>query len=68
MSTPAITQQASRAVWIRCSCDSFGVMAKKAGTVAIGSTMTKSELIARKVYSNKLMRRRGPGWRLSSRE
>ena len=45
-STPAATQQASRAILMRCSGVSVGVIARNAGTVASGSTITKSELAA----------------------
>src|SRR5438552_8404896 len=51
INTPAITQQARPAMRTRCSGVSVGVMARKAGTVASGSTMTKSELAARRTYS-----------------
>jgi hypothetical protein len=54
--TPAATQHASRAVRMRCSAVSFGVIARNAGTTATGSTITKSELAASKMYSSKLMR------------
>ena len=53
-STAAVTQHASRAVLTRCSGLSLGVMARNAGTVAIGSTMTKSELVASRTYSRRL--------------
>jgi len=53
--TPAATQHASRAVRMRCSAESFGVMARNAGTTARGSTITKSELAASKMYSSRLM-------------
>jgi len=42
-------------VRMRCSAVSFGVMARNAGTTASGSTITKSELAASKMYSNNLM-------------
>ena len=38
----------------RCSGLLLGVMARNAGTVAIGSTMTKSELVASRTYSRRL--------------
>src|ERR1041384_4341375 len=53
-STPAITQQASRAVRMRSCGVSVGVIARNAGTVASGSTMTKSELAASRMYSSRL--------------
>ncbi|MEI9963094.1 MAG: hypothetical protein WDM76_18870 [Limisphaerales bacterium] len=53
-STTATVQQAIRAVRKRCSAVSVGVMARKAGAVASGSTITKSELPASKMYSDKL--------------
>src|SRR5215475_1977111 len=52
--TPAITQQANPAIRIRASGVSVGVIARKAGTVASGSMITKSELEARKMYSERL--------------
>ena len=52
---PAATQQASRAVRTRCSGMSFGVIARKAGTAASGSTITNSELSANKMYSSRSM-------------
>ena len=54
--TPAVTQHASRAVRMRCSAVSFGVMARNAGTTASGSTITKSELAASKIYSISLIK------------
>src|SRR6266850_100344 len=45
---------------IRCSGVSVGVIARKAGTTASGSTMTKSELEASKMYSGKVTV--SPGW------
>src|SRR5437899_13111728 len=51
INTPAVTRQASRAILVRCSGVSVGVMARKAGTVATGSMITRSELEARKMYS-----------------
>src|SRR5438034_318475 len=56
--TPAMTQQARRAMRIRCSGVSAGVMARKAGTVANGSTMTKRELAASSVYSVRVIHAR----------
>src|SRR5262245_25041862 len=52
---PAATRQASRAMRNWAAGGSFGGMAMKAGTTAIGSTTTKSELNARRVYSVRLM-------------
>ena len=52
-STPAATQQASRAMRVRCSVVSLGVIARNAGTVASGSTITNSELAASKMYSGR---------------
>ena len=46
-----MTTQATRAVRTRCATESRAVMAMKAGTAAIGSTMTKSELNANTAYS-----------------
>lgn len=51
---PAITQQANRAVRLRCCGLSLGVMAMKAGMVAIGSTITKSDVAASRMYSARL--------------
>ena len=56
--TPAATQQASRAILIRCSGVSVGVMARNAGTAASGSTITKSELAASRMYLARLMSNR----------
>ena len=44
------------AILMRGSGVSVGVIARKAGTVARGSTITKSELAASNVYSARLMR------------
>src|SRR6266404_3972507 len=55
MSTPAMTQQARRAMRIRSWGVSEGVMARKAGTVASGSTITKRELVANKIYSGRVI-------------
>jgi len=55
ISTPAMTQHAIRAILIRCCSVSVGVMARNAGTVANGSTMTNRELAARKIYSGNLI-------------
>ncbi len=69
MRTPAVIQQAKRAILMRCSGESVGVIARKAGTVASGSTMTKSELEARKMYSSRLIaaQRTGRRWPPSCR-
>jgi hypothetical protein len=40
---------------MRCSAVSSGVMARNAGTTASGSTITKSELAASRMYSSNLM-------------
>ena len=53
-------QQANPAILVRSSGVSLGVMAINAGTVAIGSTITKSELTANNMYSGSVMRCRGP--------
>src|ERR1051325_5754717 len=53
-SPPAMAAQASRAMPSRWAGVSVGVMARKPGTTAMGSTMTKSELVARKVYSRRV--------------
>src|SRR5260221_685389 len=57
-STPAMTPQASRAMRMRDSGESCGVMAMNAGTVASGSTITNNELAASRIYSERLMVRR----------
>src|ERR1700733_4413427 len=54
--TAAVTQQARRAVRMRCSGVSVGVIARNDGMAASGSTITKSELAASRMYSSKLMR------------
>ncbi len=51
INTPALTQQASRAILMRCSGVSVGVIARNAGTVARGSIITNSELAASSIYS-----------------
>jgi len=53
MSTPAATEQASRAVRNLAAGESLGVMAMKAGTTAMGSSTAKSELNASKLNSVK---------------
>ena len=50
-STAAVVQQATLAVRSRSSGVSVGVIARNAGAVATGSTITNSELAASKVYS-----------------
>ena len=54
-STPAATRLASRAMRTRSATVLLGVMAKKAGTLAIGSIMTKSDVAASNVYSRRLI-------------
>jgi hypothetical protein len=49
--TPPATQQASRAIRMRLAGESVGVIARNAGSVAIGSTMMNSELKARRMYA-----------------
>src|SRR5262245_4299184 len=52
---PTATKQATLAIlsrWVMLLC---AVMARNAGTVAMGSTMTKRELNARTPYSNRVM-------------
>jgi hypothetical protein len=51
MSTPAITPHASFAICTRSAKVLLGVMARNAGAVAMGSTMTNRELAARRLYS-----------------
>src|SRR5512134_2525514 len=58
---PTATRQAVRAIRSRWPSISRAVMAKKAGTVAMGSTMTKSELKASAAYSVGVMRLPQPG-------
>src|SRR5512146_1535614 len=53
---PIITTQAVRAIRSRWFRVSLAVMARKAGTVAMGSTITKSELKASAAYSVGVMR------------
>jgi hypothetical protein len=60
--TPAVTRQAIRAILIRCSGVSWGVMARKASTVATGSTITNNELAAKRMYSGRFMPRRERRW------
>lgn len=52
--TAAVVPQATLAVRNRCSGVSLGVMARKAGAVASGSTITNNELPASRMYSLKL--------------
>src|SRR6266404_3313693 len=59
-STPAATQQASRAMRMRCAGVSVGVIARNAGIVANGSMMTNRELAASRMYSG---RDTGKGYR-----
>ena len=53
ISTPAATEQASRAMRNLAAGVSVAVMAMKAGTTAMGSSTAKSELNASKVNSVK---------------
>src|SRR5215208_5333596 len=55
-STPTMTMQATFAIRSRSVMDERAVIATKAGTVAMGSTMTKSELKANSAYSVSVMR------------
>src|ERR1039458_5627969 len=55
MSTPAVTRQARRAMRSRDATESRDVMAINAGIVAIGSTITNSELSAKKQYATRFM-------------
>src|SRR5436190_1018528 len=57
INTPAVTQHATRAIRIRSAGVSVGVIARKAGTVAKGSTMTKRELVASRMYSGRFTAR-----------
>ena len=52
--TPAVTQQAGSAMLLRSSGLSSGVMAGNAGTMASGSTITKSDPSASRMHSEKL--------------
>ena len=51
-STTATVEQASPAVRSLCSRVSVTVIARKAGAVASGSTITNNELIASRMYSD----------------
>ena len=64
----AATRQATRAMRMRCGGVSFGVIARNAGTVAIGSIITNSELTASRMYSGRLMPCKTSGWRHACRE
>src|SRR6266446_312060 len=55
INTPAATRHANRAIRNWAAGGSFEVMAMKAGTTAIGSTITNSELTASRMYSVRLM-------------
>src|ERR1043166_5210524 len=48
---PALTKQASCAIFVRCCGVSLGVMARKAGTTPSGSMMAKSDVVARRMNS-----------------
>src|SRR2546428_6186863 len=48
--------QAMRAMRMRSRGESLGVIARKAGTIAIGSIITNSELAASRTYSCRVMR------------
>src|SRR5262245_56731774 len=52
--TPAATRHANRAIRNCAAGGSFGVIAINAGTTAIGSTTTNSELNASRAYSLRL--------------
>src|SRR5260221_11395574 len=54
-STPAATQQASRAMCSRSGGVLSGVMAMNAGITAIGSVITKIEVTVSEAYSPKVM-------------
>src|SRR5665213_3957017 len=56
-STPAATQQASRAIRNFAGGGSLGVIAINAGTIAIGSRITKIDVTANKVYSPRVIAR-----------
>ena len=60
-STAAATRHASRAILMRCSGVSRAVIARKAGMLAIGSTITNIELNAMKVKARRLMARKVEG-------
>src|SRR3954470_7505653 len=55
-STPTMTRQATFAMRSRSLIEERAVIATKAGTVAIGSTITKRELNANSAYSLSVMR------------
>src|SRR5258707_5437306 len=61
--TAVIVAQARRAIWNRCAGVLSTVMARNAGAVAIGSTITNNELTARELYSATVMKR----WRQDQR-
>src|SRR2546428_50160 len=53
----AAIMQAMRAIRMRSCGESLGVIARKAGTIAIGSRITNSELAASRTYSCRFMER-----------
>jgi hypothetical protein len=53
--TPPATPQANHIILIRLAGESLGVIARKAGRTAIGSTITNNELNASRMYSCSLM-------------
>src|SRR4051812_49983606 len=55
----AAMMHASRAMRMRASGPSFGVIARKAGTVAIGSMITKSDAPDNSMYLSSSIRRGG---------
>src|SRR4051812_3725369 len=55
----AAMMHASRAMRMRASGPSFGVIARKAGTVAIGSMITKSDAPDNSMYLSRSIRRGG---------
>jgi hypothetical protein len=66
--TPAITQQARAAIRERASGESDGVIARKAGTAAMGSAITNSDPNASSMYSNRLISNTAPARRPSFHE
>ena len=54
-STQKVTHEAMRAMRMRSSALFLSVMAKKAGTVAMGSTITNKEAAESRVKSSKLI-------------
>src|SRR5262249_50331670 len=58
-SNPMATEHAVRAMRMRCAGGSCAVIARNAGTVAMGSMITNSELSASRLYSSSDT---GGGW------